>query len=341
MARCATVLFGNGTWQTFSYGNDARYLMTGIDYAYKCNSTDTVTNKGGIHLTRSNGGNPLSWADNTDKFIKTFSYDTQGRLANADIPGVNRTDYGYDWVGNRTSPTAVYNDADQLTSYYGNSYAYNTYGDMTSGASRTYSINTSTGRVSSVMLGTDGYEYTYDPYGNRIDNAWVYEGSDIDYTVYTYDITADVPALLGEYHPGGSADDCYYVREPNGELIMRLNGTDKKYYHFDELGSTLFLTDANGIQTDKYVYNAWGKVVSSNGSTVNPFKYVGRYGYYHDSATGLYWLATRFYDPEVGVFTQRDTAKNGLSYYSYTSGRSMVTMDPWGLWNTLDFTTIP
>lgn len=112
--------------------------------------------------------------------------------------------------------------------------------------------------------------------------------------------------------------------------FMRLNGSDKKYYHFDELGNTLFLTDANGVQTDKYVYNAWGKVVSSSGTTANPFKYVGRLGYYQDAGTGLYWVGTRFYDPDAGVFTQRDMAKDGLSWYSYTSGHSMVAVDPWG-----------
>ncbi|MHB1459800.1 MAG: RHS repeat protein [Armatimonadota bacterium] len=114
---------------------------------------------------------------------------------------------------------------------------------------------------------------------------------------------------------------------------MRLNGTNLKYYHFDELGSTLFLTDANGVQTDKYVYNAWGKVVSSSGTTVNPFKYVGRLGYYTHAEAGntLLLLGTRFYDPDAGVFTQRDAAKDGLSWYSYTSGHSMVAVDPWGL----------
>ncbi|MHB1460988.1 MAG: hypothetical protein ACYC1M_06900 [Armatimonadota bacterium] len=95
-----------------------------MDYSYSRNLAVT----GGIRLTRTNGGNPLSWADNTDKFVKTFSYDNQGRLANADLPGVIRKDYGYDCMGNRTSLTAVYNTADQLTSYGGNSYSYKTFG---------------------------------------------------------------------------------------------------------------------------------------------------------------------------------------------------------------------
>ena len=85
------------------------------------------------------------------------------------------------------------------------------------------------------------------------------------------------------------------------------------------------------MQTDKYVYNALGKVVSSSGSTVNPYKYIGQLGYYSDSGTGLILLGSRFYDPEAGVFTQRDPVKDGLSYYTYTSGSVMTAVDPWGL----------
>ena len=315
--------FGNGTWQTFSYGNDARYLSTGIDYAYKCDSNDTVTNKGGLRLTRSNGGNPLSWADNTDKFIKTFSYDTQGRLANADIPGVSRTDYGYDWVGNRTSPTAVYNVADQLTSYNGNSYTYwDDNGGMNTGAGRTFGYY-SNGDPYQVSLNGTSKNGRFESHGLR----------EVTYglatTKYSYDITASTPAMISE-GPNEGTTTYFYVREPNGELIMRKSGTDYKYYHFDELGSTLFLTDANGIQTDKYVYNAWGKVVSSSGSTVNPYRYIGRYGYYYDTETNLYLLGKRYYDADAGVFCQRDAAKDGLSYYAYTSGKVMRAIDPWG-----------
>lgn len=78
--------------------------------------------------------------------------------------------------------------------------------------------------------------------------------------------------------------------------------------------------------------------MSSSGSTVNPFKYVGRLGYYSDAGTGLMLLGSRFYDPEAGVIAQRDSAKDGLSYYAYTSGFPMVAVDPWGRdWTTWDF----
>ena len=268
------------------------------------------------------GYNVLSWADNTDKFIKTFNYDTQGRLANADIPGVSRTDYGYDWVGNRTSPTAVYNDADQLTSYNGNTYTYYGEGGMINGAGRTFGY-LPTGDPYQVSLNGTSKNGRFDPHGLR----------EVTYgaatTKYSYDITASTPAMISE-GPNDGTTTYFYVREPNGELIMRKSGTDYKYYHFDELGSTLFLTDANGIQTDKYVYNAWGKVVSSSGSTVNPYRYIGKYGYYYDTETNLYLLGKRYYDADAGVFCQRDAAKDGLSYYAYTSGKEMTATDPWG-----------
>ena len=61
----------------------------------------------------------------------------------------------------------------------------------------------------------------------------------------------------------------------------------------------------------KYVYDAWGnhKVLNPDG-TVNTFNnFVGninpiRYrSYYWDSDVELYYLHTRWYDPEIGRFT--------------------------------------
>ena len=56
---------------------------------------------------------------------------------------------------------------------------------------------------------------------------------------------------------------------------------------------------------------------------LNPFRYRG---YYYDTETGLYYLKTRYYDPEIGRFitiddiavldTTRDYP-NGLNLYAY------------------------
>ena len=75
----------------------------------------------------------------------------------------------------------------------------------------------------------------------------------------------------------------------------------------------------------QYWYDAWGnhKVVDSSGNEItssthignlNPFRYRG---YYYDTETELYFLQTRYYDPEVGRFIFSDSlisAKRGAHY---------------------------
>ena len=59
----------------------------------------------------------------------------------------------------------------------------------------------------------------------------------------------------------------------------------------------------------EYIYDAWGKLISTTGTLAttlgadNPFRYRG---YYYDTETGLYYLATRYYDPEVCRFIFAD-----------------------------------
>ena len=65
----------------------------------------------------------------------------------------------------------------------------------------------------------------------------------------------------------------------------------------------------------KYTYDTWGKVLSvtdANGTLITDTNHIGhrnpiRYrGYYYDIETGLYYLQSRYYDPEVGRFTSSD-----------------------------------
>ena len=95
----------------------------------------------------------------------------------------------------------------------------------------------------------------------------------------------------------------------------------------------------------EYYYDAWGnhKVVDENGDeitssthigNVNPFRYRG---YYYDTETGLYFLQTRYYDPEVGRFLNRDSVQyadpetiNGLNLYAYCLNNPVEYADPTG-----------
>ena len=61
----------------------------------------------------------------------------------------------------------------------------------------------------------------------------------------------------------------------------------------------------SGETAASYVYDSWGKVISATGTLadINPIRYRG---YYYDTETGLYYLQSRYYDPETGRFINAD-----------------------------------
>ena len=150
-----------------------------------------------------------------------------------------------------------------------------------------------------------------------------------------YDVTAGIPAVVAEKQPDNSY--VYYIREPGGELICRVDGSTKHYYHFDELGSTRAITDDSGAVTDRYSYGDYGAVVSHDrnaGSMDQPYQYVGQLGYYtHYQAPdfGRLQLGVRFYDPATGKFERRDPrAQPGTPGYPYVAGNPCWRVDPTG-----------
>ena len=76
--------------------------------------------------------------------------------------------------------------------------------------------------------------------------------------------------------------------------------------------------DESGVRVVEYIYDAWGKLISTTGTLAttlgadNPFRYRG---YYYDTETGLYYLTTRYYDPEVCRFIIKPHILHNLHYY--------------------------
>ncbi len=67
---------------------------------------------------------------------------------------------------------------------------------------------------------------------------------------------------------------------------------------------------------------------------MNPFRYRG---YYYDTETELYYLQTRYYDPELGRFISQDSIEyaapetiNGLNLYAYCANNPVMNIDPTG-----------
>lgn len=89
----------------------------------------------------------------------------------------------------------------------------------------------------------------------------------------------------------------------------------------------------------RYNYNAWGMLFSITGSlastigAVNPLRYRG---YYYDTETSLYYLQSRYYDPETCRFISADAyivAGNyltGTNMFAYCMNNPVMYSDPSG-----------
>ena len=103
---------------------------------------------------------------------------------------------------------------------------------------------------------------------------------------------------------------CTYTYDGNGDLIsMNLNYVEY-YYIRNAQGDIIALSDRNGKIVVNYTYDSWGKLISISGTekdTVgvkNPYRYRG---YRYDVETGLYYLQSRYYNPEWSRFINADT----------------------------------
>ncbi|UCH34642.1 MAG: RHS repeat-associated core domain-containing protein [Armatimonadota bacterium] len=98
---------------------------------------------------------------------------------------------------------------------------------------------------------------------------------------------------------------------------------------YDGLGSTRQLINhTDQSVTESYEYEAFGNLMSSSGSTPNPYRYVGSLGYYQ-TGTSLMHLGARYYMPEVGRFLSQDEIGPPASYV-YAENSPCAAVDPSG-----------
>ena len=132
-----------------------------------------------------------------------------------------------------------------------------------------------------------------------------------------------------------------------GVVGFTYQGVGEYYYKKNIFGDVIGIIDSTGNEIVKYIYDAWGNhktfilndgqfvdILTQTSYTqsglnnkliaqINPFRYRS---YYYDSETGLYYLNSRYYDPEIGRFINADKMKNamlqivklnGLNLYAY------------------------
>jgi RHS repeat-associated protein len=126
-----------------------------------------------------------------------------------------------------------------------------------------------------------------------------------------------------------------YTLEPlfYGNLISQSRSGVDSFYLFDGQGSTRQLVSSTISVTDSYLYDSFGNIVLTNGTTVNPFRFVGQLGYYLAADLLDYHLRARYFDPHSGRFLSRDAIDYSLfevNKYEYASNNTSNKADPSG-----------
>ncbi|WDU83321.1 RHS repeat-associated core domain-containing protein [Caloramator sp. Dgby_cultured_2] len=225
--------------------------------------------------------------------------------------------------------TYTYDDSnwkDKLTSYDGKAITYDEIGNP---------------------LTYNGYTFTWEE-GRQLKSISK-EGLNISYKYNDQGIRTEktVNGVTTKYYLLGDKviletnglDTIHYSYDTQDNLVsMNLNGVEY-YYVRNGQGDIIGLIDSNGNEVVAYTYDSWGNIVSIDGSLAttvgfkNPYRYRG---YRYDEETKLYYLQSRFYNPEWGRFVNADAivgiTGELLSYnmFAYCSNDPVNMEDPNG-----------
>ena len=196
--------------------------------------------------------------------------------------------------------TYTYGDSewgDLLTAYNGQSITYDAIGNPLNDGTWTYTWQH--GReLASMSNGTATWAYTYDANGMRTSRS---NGS----TAYSYVYNGN---QLTQMTVGSNT--LYFTYDISGSPMSVTYGGATYYYGLNLQGDVIAILDASGTAVVAYTYDAWGNILSTTGTmantlgTLNPLRYRG---YVYDTETGLYYLQSRYYDPEICRFINADT----------------------------------
>src|SRR5216684_4339965 len=125
---------------------------------------------------------------------------------------------------------------------------------------------------------------------------------------------------------------CSVWLPPASNLAVLATASNTLTCNGDYRGSTIALTDGNGMPTDRIEYSAYGMTTYRAGTNDTPFLYNGRYGVMTDP-NGLLYMRARYYNPYICRFINADPSGfgGGLNRYAFADGNPISNLDPFGL----------
>ena len=291
----------------------------------------------------------------------TYEYDNVGNVT-------NRKTYAYT-TGDlpssaSTTDTLSYSTThpDRLTSYKGNSITYDQQGCPLSYDGKTYTWTR--GRLTKIVSGVDvsrtitpivpvlsskRWEYTYNGNGQCTQKKYTYippaSGAIIaDYVLsktsnYTYDHSGRLVKELTTTvfkNSGTTTSSIVYLYDDSGIIGMVKDGAGY-YFHRNIQGDVVGVYNSAGTKLVTFKYDAFGRCTVSGDANLAQWCKIRYRGYYFDTETGLYWVQTRYYNPDWCRWISPDSISfldpetpHGINLYLYCGNDPVNYADPTG-----------
>ena len=300
----------------------------------------------------------------SDTKTTAYAYDSMDQLIREDNPFAGKTYvYTYDLGGNLltkttyayTQPNSTPNHPlstvtygydsdwhDLLTSYDGSPITYDEIGNPLSYRGSTFVWD---GRqLTQATKGSETMSYVYGVNGMRLQKTYTTPTKTVTTSHSTdgaviyadFEQTVENGETTNEYR-------AYFYDESGSPVGFMFHG--QNYYFEKTLQSDISrIYDSEGNVVGEYLYDAWGNLLNADSLTEiakqNPFRYRG---YYFDSETGLYYLRSRYYDPQVGRFINADSqlntdSTNGYNLFAYCENNPVSASDSDGMRATMCIT---
>jgi RHS repeat-associated protein len=330
--RLVTVTYEDDLFSV-TYEYEARNLLTAVSDSLTGTRVEFTYDVEG-RLTGINRGNGVSTAFTLDAADRPtgikdgilaeqrYTYDGADQVTGvvldlpldpSPFPGIGTKSYAYD-VASRLA---------------GEGYRYDSRGRLTASPDVAFTWD-GAGR----LTGVDGVRLEYNGLGNLIRRR---DGA--AETGYHYNYALAAPVIVAEKENTAGEFRRSYIWTPAGTLLYAIDRQDGNrvfFYHFDAVGSTLFLTGRDGQVSNAYAYTPHGEILQHEGAIDQPFTYLGQHGVRREGTDGLYQMQARYYDAGTGRFLSRDpgwlqgSQPEELNPYLYARNNPLKYIDPEG-----------
>ena len=270
--------------------------------------------------------------DSNGAFLEEISNYVYNYNASGNISSVEGFDNNSEGL---TSASFKYDSENRLIEYNGKEVRYDADGNMVYGPVNGVMTDLSYD-CRNRLIYAGGVRYEYDAENTRIAE----ETNDYRAVFVTDMVSSELSRVLVKktYNKtngvvSNNITDRLYVYGYG--LVSETEGASTLYHHYNNIGSTMKLSDGSGNVIAEYSYGPYGELLEGN-TKLSDYLYNGQYGVSTDE-NGLYYMRQRYYNSEIKRFINQDILtgnvgdSQSMNRYAYVEGNPINLMDPFGL----------